>query len=305
MMKKLYLLPLSLLFISTGCSDDGEEFVADPEVEGTPMKVMSYNIRYINTLDVDENAWSARRQPSIDMILDESPDLIGYQEMRGEQREDMMMGLTDIYGIYGPYDEGASLTTCGYVDIMYRKDRFDVIDKGFFWLSTTPDVASRPGWGATDTQYRTAVWMYLHDKVANKDFYFCDTHLPYQTADNAARTACVSLIVERLKAKAGRDIPVILTGDMNASWSSKDTRRACLEGYFEWMWSAREDADENLNPNAYSYNGFGASTPAVTWDIDHIFYRKVNAKAFNVVTSDKYGVKYVSDHYPITLSLTY
>lgn len=304
-MKAKYLLPLSLLVSLFSCSDDDSGTVVPPEPEGTPMKVMSYNIRYSNTtVDFGDNSWDARRQPSIDMILDEAPDVIGLQEPREDQRTDLIEALGSKYEMFCATDDGVEDRYTGHTAIMYRKDRFTLLDKGHFWLSSTPDEVSRPGWNAEDQQYRTTVWVYLHDKEADKDFYFFNTHLPYKNADNEARLNSVRLNVERMKEKAGRHTTVFITGDMNSSWHSSDGRRSCLEPYFEWMWGAREEA-VNVNPKVYSYNEFGQTKPGVTWNIDHIFFRNVNPLEFKVINSKKYGVDYISDHYPITLTLTY
>ncbi|WP_295728851.1 endonuclease/exonuclease/phosphatase family protein [uncultured Muribaculum sp.] len=306
MMKAKYLLPLSLFFVSaTACgSDDDDAVASSSEVPGTPMKVMSYNIRYSNTIDLGDTSWDARRQPSIDMIRDENPDIIGLQEPRPDQREDLVAGLGDVYTLYCAVDNGVADNRTGHTAIMYRTDRFTVLDKGHFWLSPTPDEESRPAWGAEDTQFRTTVWLHLYDNVAKKELYFFNTHLPYKSADITARTESVKLNVSRMKEKAGRSMPVFITGDMNCSYYSTDERRVSLEPYHEWMWAARDEA-VNLNPESYSFNGFGDGTPAPRWNLDHIFYRKVTPLEFKVVDSDKYGVKYVSDHYPITLTLKY
>ncbi|MCQ2135857.1 MAG: hypothetical protein MJY67_02970, partial [Bacteroidales bacterium] len=57
------------------------------------------------------------------------------------------------------------------------------------------------------------------------------------------------------------------------------------------------------SPGIYSsFNGFEkcykvAEDPR--YNLDHIFYRKCTANAFYTVVSEKYGVKFLSDHYPI------
>ena len=33
--------------------------------------------------------------------------------------------------------------------------------------------------------------------------------------------------------------------------------------------------------------------------IDHIFFRNAEARSFNVIDELKFGVKYISDHYPV------
>lgn len=269
------------------------------------MKIMSYNIRSSSMPDKGVNSWESRRQPSLDMIKDENPDLIGLQEAHGNQREALVEGLGDIYELHCAGNYGVADKESGNTAMMWRKDRFTVKDKGIFWLSPTPDELSKPEWGATDRHYRTSVWALLHDNKENRDVLMCDTHLPYKMADRDARDACIQLIIGRMQQKATDDMVVVITGDMNASWHANDSRRDCLRHFYKWMGSAREDAPVNLNPTTYSFNCFGQKTPAETWNIDHIFYRNLTPLEFNVVDSDKYGVQFVSDHFPITLTVKY
>ena len=86
---------------------------------------------------------------------------------------------------------------------------------------------------------------------------------------------------------------------MNASYAAGDGRRTCLDGFFEFMWSARETAPDGEADDVYSYNNFGEGTPRFTWNIDHIFYRKVTPIRFRTINNDGYGVPYISDHFPI------
>ena len=85
----------------------------------------------------------------------------------------------------------------------------------------------------------------------------------------------------------------MLAGHLN------DGRRTCLDGFFEFMWSARETAPDSEADDVYSYNNFGEGTPRFTWNIDHIFYRKVTPVRFRTINNDGYGVPYISDHFPI------
>ena len=39
------------------------------------------------------------------------------------------------------------------------------------------------------------------------------------------------------------------------------------------------------------------------WNLDHIFYKGVKPVRFQTVTTPNYGVAYLSDHYPITLTV--
>lgn len=270
----------------------------------TPLKVMSYNIRYVNNIDKGINTWDARRQASNAMILDEDPDIIGFQEPRPQQVIDLRCDLGDKYAMWGTTDAGFEPKTTGYTYIMYRRDRFELKDMGYFWLSPTPDVPSRPEWNTTDRSYRNTVWVKLYDKKAGKDVYFFNTHLPYKNPDNEARDACVRLNVERMKAIAGEDNPVFITGDMNCSYDPNDTRRPSLVRYYEWMHSARDEAN-NLTPEVVSFNDFGNGNPSKVWNLDHIFYRNITPVDFAVNNKSYLGVDYISDHFPITLTLKY
>ena len=101
-----------MLFIGlSACgSDDDDNMASSADAAGTPMKVMSYNIRYSNTIDLGDTSWDSRRQPSIDMIRDENPDIIGLQEPRADQREDLAGDLVDVYTMYSAVDNGVPTT---------------------------------------------------------------------------------------------------------------------------------------------------------------------------------------------------
>lgn len=71
---KLFLFYAALFAISCS-SDDGGAATAK-----TNLKVMSFNIRYSNTIDTGDNAWDARREPCMALIRDVKPDVIGFQE---------------------------------------------------------------------------------------------------------------------------------------------------------------------------------------------------------------------------------
>lgn len=291
------------LCLCAACGDEKKD--DEPKAPETHLKIMSFNTRYLAAADLGDNAWDMRRQPCINMYLDEMPDLVGTQEMRPQQREELMAGIGDYYGIYGASEEeGVDDAVCGHTDILYRKDRFEILDKGFFWQSLTPDKPSRPGWGATDTAYRTTCWVFVRDKQSGKEFYFYNTHLPYKTEDNAARTAIVKMNIDHMKSKAGLKGMVFITGDMNASTVTNDSRRNSIIAYNEWMFDARDYA-KDLTPGVYTYNEYGQKTPGTTWNIDHIYYRHVTPLEFKVVNSPNYGVTYISDHYPIVLTCKY
>ena len=89
-----------------------------------------------------------------------------------------------------------------------------------------------------------------------------------------------------------------LTGQSDPNLTVADLARMAFAG---------DPAGRDIAPtgDAYSFNNFGKGTAAPSRNLDHIFYRNVTmAMSFRTLT-DNYGVKYVSDHYPILLTVLF
>ena len=311
-----------------------EEKEKDRIADLLPVRLMSFNIRYNASEDTGDRAWSKRKGPCFSLIRDINPDVIGFQEPRmgstENQRNDIIGALPEYaWHAIRSTDPGVSTkvirpstgrevdanTKTGYTLLMYKKDRFTLVESGYFWLGPTPEKACLP-FEADDDQVRTCVWVHLRENEKGHDLFFFNTHSPYMSTsgDDAARLKCFQLNVSKMKEIAGYDAPLCIVGDMNSSWALNDTRRDALEPYYHWLYSARGDgedygvyryhtypSDYYASPRVYSYNDFGGQSPATTWNIDHIFYRNMIPVEFRTITSPNYGVAYVSDHYPIIL----
>lgn len=295
---KRFLFSIALLFTAlAGCSNHEGESTA-PKSE---LNVMSYNIRYANASDKGDAAWDARKEASVAMIRDVKPDVIGMQEPCFSQAQYLIGELTEYEHYYlAPDDKDSQHRNA----VWWRKDRFEMLAQGYFFLNEKDITQPIKGWG--HNQFRTALWVKLRERSTGKEFFFFNTHLAHRASpveggdiDQVARTESVKLIVEQMKQIAGRYAPIFVTGDMNASYAAGDGRRTCLDGFFEFMWSARETAPDGEADDVYSYNNFGEGTPRFTWNIDHIFYRKVTPVRFRTINNDGYGVPYISDHFPI------
>ena len=102
------------------------------------MKVISFNIRYRD----DDNGHSIKERAfRLKRILEKSnASLIGLQECTPEW-------LTCLEEDYGKDYEIFNVWRVGYesTPILVKKADFEVLDKGCFWLSDTPDIPSN-GW---------------------------------------------------------------------------------------------------------------------------------------------------------------
>lgn len=265
--------------------------------EKIQIKVMSFNVLAESNKPEEEAAkgdksWGERKGPILKMLRQEMPDVIGFNEPRLSQVRFLIDSLPEYshleQAVRDPLEESM------HNMVMYRTDRFDMVDSGLFWLSDTPEVRSK-GWDGT--QNRCALWVRLRDKESDKELWFVCTHL---SLGAVARQRGSNLIVERMKKMVGKKDPVFVVGDMNASFYEKDTRRDQLRPFYYWMQSAREKALET-DLTSLTYNRLGESKPALTWNIDHIFYRNVMPLEYRVLNEPIYGVPYISDHWPITL----
>lgn len=278
-MKYLLLTILCCLAVGTGAA------ARRPKSE---LKLMSYNIRYAGAKDdTGEKSWEARREASLAMIRRERPDVIGLQEPRTPQ-VDYLLERLDEYG-----HVLAGNTRDGYLMILYLRSKFDLLDSGRFWLSDTPDVRSK-GWDGRCV--RPTVWVRLRDKITGGEFFYFDTHLDHK--GDQARMQGATLNVAQMKRLAGEQCAVFISGDMNAEKGAPNAR--FLEPFESWMASAREAAPET--DGKASFNGFGL-TPLHR--LDHIYFRNAVPLRYQTLDGADYGVRYISDHYPIVCTFRY
>lgn len=193
-----------------------------PAADAPDVKVMSYNIRYGTAKD-GENHWDRRKAFLVETVKTFDPDLLGTQETLAAQRDFLAEQLPK-YGALGVgRDDGQEKGEM--MAIYWRKDRFEKLDSGHFWLSETPDKAGSKSW---DTSLpRMATWIKLRDLQAKdaKPVLWVNTHFDH--IGKKARQESAKLIREKVNS-LGKDCSVIVTGDFNAGEGS-DPYKALFE----------------------------------------------------------------------------
>jgi endonuclease/exonuclease/phosphatase family metal-dependent hydrolase len=273
--------------ITIACTISWFGFPAD--VAAQSLTVATYNIRYDNPRD-SGNLWKDRNLFVASLIRYHGFDLFGTQEGLINQLQDLSAALRE-YSFYGRGREDG-LSGGEHSAIFYRKDRFDVLRSGDFWLSETPDVPG-PGWDASLN--RICSWLRLKDKRSGAVFFVFNAH--YDHRGIKARIESSRLVMQKIRSIAGKD-PVIFMGDLNGGRDS--------EWYLEFAKSdlltdAYGRAMLAYEPNG-SFNSF--RTDAVGKDvIDHIFItRQFSVRRWAVLT-DTYTGKFPSDHFPVAADL--
>ncbi len=249
---------------------------------------MSFNIRIQLSSDTGERNWENRKNGCVKAIRKHNPDIIGLQEASSGQKAFLKKELHKYILVDGNTkpDTIDEETKNGFNPILFRADRFELLDYGSFWLNEdqTPE---KKGW---DAEYvRTANWVKLRFRKSGQIIFLFNTH--FDNSGEEARRESASLIVGEIKRIAGSDAAIFLTGDLNVE--SGNNALKPLDTFLQEASRTVKKADK-----VHSFNDFGRKEgkPA---SIDHIFYRNAQAKAFNVINEQKFGVKYISDHYPV------
>lgn len=202
-MKKLLLLMFVVFVSSLSC--------VAVEPEPTLLRCCTFNIRLKN--DGDDKAgfgWNVRRDRVANYIREKAIDVVGMQEVLHPQLLDLLERLPqyDYVGV-GRAD---GKTRGEYSPIFFLKEKFEVLDKGNFWLSETPDVPGSKGWDAAIE--RIASYAKLKDKATGKIFMAVNTHFDHVGV--MARRESAKLIMKKIQEIVGNR-PAVVTGDFNVT----------------------------------------------------------------------------------------
>ncbi len=303
-MKKAHILFFILISTFSICAQNKE------------LKVSSYNVRNDNKSDVDAgNGWQNRCPVIVSMILFHDLDIIGTQECKTNQVNDLKNHLPN-YNYIGR-GRGAKSMDDEYSAIFYKTDKFKLIDSGNFWLSETPSVPSK-GWDAALN--RICTWGKFKEKKTGFTFFVFNLHMDHIGVN--ARKHSSELVVQKVRDIAkGR--PTVLTGDFNVDQHSDGYKIITSSGLF---------SDSYLtSPIVYATNGTfnGFIITNVTHQrIDHVFITKHFTPTRYGVLTDIYWTnssgnpahsgdfptetefvtgtpKLPSDHYPVVVGLKY
>jgi endonuclease/exonuclease/phosphatase family metal-dependent hydrolase len=248
---------------------------------------MTFNIRFDNPND-GINWWENRRGLVAEKILETSPDLIGMQEVL-ERQLDYLSGQLTGYGVAGVGREDGK-TAGEYVPVLFRQDKFSLLDWGTFWLSATPNDTGSVGWDAALP--RICTWVKLSETGSGRQLFFLNTHFDHM--GDTARAESAKLILDFIK-KETAGLPVILSGDFNCA--PEEEPYGVLTGPGSGLTDACPAAGKDINCAEGTYQDWGREKNPPR--IDFIFFNEPwNAKSYRVLKITK-GDLYISDHWPV------
>jgi endonuclease/exonuclease/phosphatase family metal-dependent hydrolase len=273
-----------LFYIILSCTT----FVACTTSE-LPLKVASYNLRMDTPRD-SLNAWSYRKDAVNALIQYHDFDIIGTQESFLHQLSDLCQ--MPAYTYFGAgRDDGKDKGE--HSAIVYKKNKFKILDSGNYWLSETPDRPSN-GWDAIRYK-RICSWAKFKDKNTGKTFYFFNVHFDHQGA--IARKESGKLMVQKIK-EIAKDAPVICTGDFN---STPETEQ--IKVMSEFLFNSREVSEmKPYGPTGTTNSAF--SHPFTTACIDYIFVSAhFKVSKYAVLTDLRTAQYFPSDHLPVVADI--
>lgn len=246
------------------------------------VKVMSFNIRYNNPGD-GENAWPNRIDLVDRLISYHQPDIIGVQEALEGQMDD----LREI--IPGFDSEGIARTEGGeYSAILYRGSKLEKLDGSTFYLSPTPDKLST-GWDAALP--RIATWARFEVRSTGAEFFCINTHFDHR--GDLAREKSASLILHAIDSLNKTHLPVILTGDFNATPESEP-----IQTILSKMSDSRALSNAPPHGPEGTWSGWTiAGQPGRI--IDYVFVQGDLAVSRQAHLAESFSGRFPSDHLPV------
>ena len=226
------------------------------------LNVATFNLR-MDTEKDGVNAWPNRKEMVKGLIRFHDFDIFGTQE----GFKHMLDGIAELDGyayIGAGRDDGEDAGE--HSAIFYKTSRFDLLDKGNFWFSETPDVPGK-GWDATCCN-RICSWGKFRDKESGKVFYFFNSHYDHQGKAVPTDEPMVTLASDGL---------------LLDSYDLSEQPRYGTEG---------------------TYNSFKTDSEMMN-RIDYIWVTKgTKVKKYAVLNDMQYG-RFPSDHFPVMIQVTF
>lgn len=247
------------------------------------LKAMNFNIQCGNGPEGHSMAEKAERLGIIIKRYD--PDVIGLQEYTDEwipHIDGITKGVYEMFNKYRAEDNHES------PPVFWKAEKFECLDRGYFWLSDTPDVESK-GWDEMFDVCRICIYVILKSREDGTVFNFMNTHYGFGTKGQVKSSR---LIYDRKKMIS--DYPTLVTGDFNME---PDT-----PAYAEMTKNFTDINAVTTKDFGYTYHDYKGEAYTGGSDGDHIDYCFVDEKIKPLgqrIIRDSFDGKYPGDHYGV------
>ncbi len=260
------------------------------------LRVTSWNVHYIILRRPEGrwgmSGWEARKGPLTRVFAGLNADLVAFQEMESFSRgsdgsvnlaRDWLLENNPGYALAASGDWRQFPST---QPILYRPDRLEALDQGFFFFSETPDTIYSRTFNGSYPAF--ASWVEFRDMRNGGTFRAVNVHFDAFSRENRRRSA--DLVAARVRPWIEAGEAVVLLGDLNAlHGSSLHTRLNAAGLGFPRIPGATFHFDRGLHL-------FGA--------IDHIgLSGGIDAAGAPIVIRERGGAVWPTDHYPVVLDI--
>ena len=276
----LFIFSVIFLFCSQEITRGDNSY--DSHLAVCKLRIATYNI-----LGGGWRGWTNGRATLVNNLIRQYDfDIFGEQEGTRAQLIDMTTGTGYSYIGDGRDPEGAG----EHNSIVYKTDRFQVLDQGKFFYSETPELVSK-GWDAICCN-RMCIWGKFKDKISGREFYVFNSHFDHQGI--TARLESAKMLLSTIKLIAG-DYPVFATGDYNSTPESEQ---------MQLLFTDRHLKDSYVLSEKKPYGSVGTFN---SWDptkvpskrIDYILVtNSIRVKEYGVL-NDRPNGQFPSDHDPV------
>lgn len=228
----------------------------------TDVRWCTFNIRLLNDGDAKIGChWDDRKGRIVNYIKMNNIDIVGMQEVLQPQLEYLLKAMPEYDYVGVGRTDGK--TKGEYSPVFYRKDKYETLDRGNFWLSEDPDAVGKKGWDAAIE--RIASWAKLRDRKTGQIFMAVNTHFDHVGV--VARKESAKLIMRKIQEIVGTN-PAIVTGDFNIT-EDNEAYRTMVSNDFKM-----NDAfhiTERHHGNTYTFHDFCRLPADKKEKIDFIF----------------------------------
>ena len=245
------------------------------------MKIMTFNLRIPSKVD-GENIFEFRKPYVLDVVRNEMPDVIGFQEAN----DDMIAFLQENLPAYYFLGHGREKNYTGEAPLIaYRWEKFMLHGFTEEMLSFEPQKNGTRLEGVNQSRCpRAFAVAELVCKENHERFAFCNVHTDHMD-QNAVFAECV-ILMQHIGRRA---LPFILTGDFNATPDSLAIQM--INATSESLGTV--DATANIKTSFHNYG-----RKDTDFKIDYIFTNLKTDPSESYAVPNPEG-KYYSDHYAL------
>ena len=256
------------------------------------LHIATFNIHYIMPNDKNDD-WEKRKHAVTRVLQDIDADIVAFQEMEtfeGGHYNNRNLQLDWIHSTTTGYKIAATGDPAVFPStqpIIYKSNKYILLDQGFFFFSKTPDKIYSRQWNGGYPYFCS--WVKFRSKCRDKEFYLFNVHNDFKSRSNRLKTS--ELIADRINKVVQEATPIIVLGDFNALKGFEEFRLFELNGF------------SVLPPGGATIRILGMHLlPA----IDHILISKEFRPQSDIkVWRNRYDGVYPADHYPISVRLAF